>query len=52
MVLIAVPGARWEVEFFADGSIEVEVFESSGSLQGPEMLARLFEEFSDSPDVV
>lgn len=52
MVLIAVPGARWEVEFFADGSIEVEVFESSGSLQGPEMLARLFEEFSDSSDVV
>lgn len=46
MVMIAVPGARWEVEFFADGSIEVEVFESSGGVQGPELLARLFEEFS------
>lgn len=43
MVLIAVPGARWEVEFFADGSIEVEVFENSGGVQGPELLARLFE---------
>jgi len=42
MVLVAVPGARWEIEFFADGSIEVEIFESSGGVQGPEMLSRLF----------
>ena len=39
-------GARWEVEFFADGSVEVEVFVSSGGVQGPELLTRLFQEFS------
>ena len=30
MVTIAVPGERWEVEFFADGAVEVEVFTSDG----------------------
>lgn len=51
MVLIAVPGERWEVEFFADGSVEVEVFVSSGGVQGPELLTRLFQELSDLPDL-
>jgi hypothetical protein len=44
MVQIAVPGERWEVEFFADGSVEVEVFVSSGGVQGAELLPRLFRE--------
>lgn len=51
MVLIAVPGARWEVEFFADGSVEVEVFVSSGGVQGPELLTRLFQELSGPTDL-
>ncbi len=29
MVLIAMPGKRWEVEFFGDGRIEIEVFGGS-----------------------
>jgi hypothetical protein len=29
MVLIALPGERWEVEFFSDGRIEKEVFGKS-----------------------
>ena len=29
MVLVAVPGERWEIEFFPDGHIEVEVFSRS-----------------------
>jgi hypothetical protein len=29
MVLIAVPGERWEVEFFGDGRIEIEIFGNS-----------------------
>lgn len=29
MVEVAVPGQRWEIEFFADGHIEREVFESA-----------------------
>lgn len=32
MVFISVPGERWEVEFFADGDIEVEVFKSEGDI--------------------
>jgi hypothetical protein len=47
MVEIAVPGERWEVEFFADGEVEVEVFASPGKIEAEEALARLFEEFGD-----
>lgn len=32
MVEVAVPGERWEVEFLDDGSVEVEVFRSDGSI--------------------
>ncbi|MEP6619747.1 MAG: hypothetical protein ABJE47_10535 [bacterium] len=43
-VEIAVPGERWEVEFFADGGVDVEVFTSSGQgeLEGVEAFSRLF----------
>ena len=59
MVLIAVPGERWEVEFMSDGSVEVERFVSSGEICGEEALTELFDTHSDpeervivaSPDV-
>ena len=43
MVEIALPGERWEVEFFADGEIEVEIFHSteSGVVGGDEAQAAL-----------
>lgn len=44
---IAVPGERWEVEFFPDGHIEVEVFGPSTGVVGEEALERLFREYSD-----
>ena len=48
MVEIAVPGERWEVEFFAEGHVEVEVFGlSPGIIGGEESLQRLFDEFSN-----
>lgn len=48
MVDIAVPGARWEVEFFADGHVEVEIFRSNGTgVVGEEALAELFAPDSD-----
>jgi hypothetical protein len=47
MVEVAVPGERWEIEFFPDGQVEVEVFAGSSGVQGEEAVARLFEEFSD-----
>jgi hypothetical protein len=41
MVQIALPGERWEVEFFDDREPEVEVFRSDGTISGPEVLAKL-----------
>ena len=42
MVRVDVPGERWEVEFFADGQIEIEVFKSNGSIESELALERLF----------
>ena len=48
MVEVAVPGERWEVEFFADREVAVEVFgSSSGVSQGEAALRRLLDEYSD-----
>ncbi len=48
MVEVAVPGERWEIEFFADGHLEIEIFgKSEGIVGGEETLVRLFDEFSD-----
>jgi hypothetical protein len=46
MVKVAVPGQRWEVEFFASGEVEVEVFESAGMLP-EDSIERLLAENSD-----
>ena len=42
MVLIAVPGERWEIEFMGDGSVEVEKFVSTGEILDAQSLAELF----------
>lgn len=42
MVLVVEPGRYWEVEFFADGHVEVEVYESRAGVEGEEALAELF----------
>ncbi|MBD2385913.1 hypothetical protein [Cylindrospermum sp. FACHB-282] len=47
MVNVAIPGQRWEVEFFEDGSVEVEKFVSSGEVAGEEALSDLFAMSSD-----
>ena len=47
MVMSDVPGQRWEVEFFADGHVEVEVFKSDGDMRGESELERFFDEFAD-----
>ena len=44
MVLLAVPGERWEVEFFPDGNVELEVFGNSVGVRSArvqEILLRL-----------
>jgi hypothetical protein len=47
MAEIRVPGERWEVEFFNDGHVEVEVFKVDGFIRDEEALSDLFERFSD-----
>ncbi|WP_207714300.1 hypothetical protein [Scytonema sp. UIC 10036] len=53
MLNIAVPGERWEVEFFEDGSIEVEKFISNGEILGEEVLNDLLAVYlnSDEPGI-
>jgi hypothetical protein len=48
MVEIAVPGERWEVEFLEDGTVEAEVFRSSGNIEGVEAVATLLAKHSDT----
>ena len=47
MVQVALPGERWEIEFFDDREPEVEVFRSDGTISGPEKLAELREKAKD-----
>lgn len=42
MVVVFVPGERWEVEFFPDGSIEVERFRSNGEIGSEQTLDELW----------
>jgi hypothetical protein len=47
MVLISVPGERWEVEFHSDGEVGVEVFRSDGHVSNGDLLDDLFGRFTD-----
>jgi hypothetical protein len=51
MVIVAVPGERWEIEFLSDGSIEVEKFISNGEIAGEESLNELFVRYSEQEDL-
>jgi hypothetical protein len=46
MVEVAVPGERWEVEFVDDGTVEIEVFRSDGSIHDAAALNELLSKFS------
>jgi hypothetical protein len=47
MVLVTVPGERWEIEFWGNGSVEVERFISNGEICGEETLHELFTKYAD-----
>jgi hypothetical protein len=49
MVMVATPSERWEVDFFADGSVEVERFVSRGGVLGESVLSELFAAYADEP---
>jgi hypothetical protein len=51
MVIVAVPGERWEIEFLSDGSVEVEKFISNGEITGEESLNELFARYSEQEDL-
>jgi hypothetical protein len=44
---VAVPGERWEIDLLGDGTVEVEIFKSDGTIHGTKKLAELFQRFSD-----
>ena len=46
LVNIAVPGQRWEIEFFSDEHIEIEKFFSNGIIYDHTEIDNLFENFS------
>ncbi len=41
MVLVAIPGQRWEVEFFEDGHVEVARFISPGKIEDKDVLSEI-----------
>ncbi len=47
LVVVAVPGQRWEVQFMADGEVGVEKFLSNGEIHSENELGNLFSEFSN-----
>jgi hypothetical protein len=46
-VEVAVPGERWEIEFLAEGEVEIEIFRSNGEIRGAQALDDLFQRFGD-----
>jgi hypothetical protein len=47
-VTVRVPGEYWEVDFLADGDVDVERFVSIGGVQEEALLEELFAKFSDA----
>ncbi len=50
MVVVDVPGSRWEVEFRSDGEIRVEQFESKEGVRDEEALADLWAFIGEEDD--
>jgi hypothetical protein len=48
MIIAAIPGERWEIEFFEDGHVEVERFISSGDIEDETALDELLAKHGDS----
>ncbi len=48
VIHVAVQGERWEIEYFENEPIEVEVFISRGEIENVATLERLFDTYSDA----
>jgi hypothetical protein len=44
---VAVPGQRWEIDVLEDGSVEIEVFTSDGTIHEESKLSELLARFAD-----
>ena len=47
MVAAHIPGRHYEIEVFADGHVEVEIYKSDGQIFGEEALNSLLIDFSN-----
>jgi hypothetical protein len=47
MVTAVVPGEHWEVEYFPDGHVEVEVFRTQGPIRDESALEEFFAKHSE-----
>ncbi len=47
LVGVSVPGERWEIEFMAEGQIEIEVFKSDGTIRDCSVIEELFRQHSE-----
>ena len=50
LVSATLPGERWEVEFSADGDVEVEIFHSDGEVHDKQMIEELFERHAETAE--
>ena len=51
MVVIATPGDRWEVEFMDAGGIEIERFQSDGTILDEDGIGSLLAALGESSDI-
>jgi hypothetical protein len=46
-VKVDVPGQRWEIDYYSNGTIDVEVLKSDGSIRHEDAIEELLRKFSD-----
>ena len=46
-IVVRVPGQYWEIDFHQDGTVEIERFLSSGTIEDESALAELFAQFAE-----
>ncbi len=46
-VKVDVPGERWEIDWYSNGTVDVEVLKSDGKIRREEALRELIDRFSD-----
>jgi hypothetical protein len=52
MIEAHVPGRHYEIEVFADGEIEVEVYKSDGQIGGQDFVDELLRDYSEPHEPV